>query len=222
MLRMLAFLAGCLVCVSVCAQGASPDVNIPYRSPSYEQWRQRFETEGREVYDQRHAIVAATNARPGTQVADIGAGTGLFTRLFAQKVGDRGRVYAVDIAEAFVVGNVRRARDEGYGNVVGLVNDQSDVKLPAASVDLAFICDAYHHFERPSEMLASIRRALVPTGTLVIVDFERIPGVSSEWLLKHVRAGKAEVRREIEAAGFRFLEEVRLMKENYLLRFARD
>jgi predicted methyltransferase len=71
-------------------------------------------------------------------------------------------------------------------------------------------------------MLASIRRALRPGGTLVMVDFERTPGVSPDWILKHVRAGKEQFRAEIEAAGFRFVEEVKLMRENYFLRFARD
>ena len=71
-------------------------------------------------------------------------------------------------------------------------------------------------------MLASIRAALRPGGALVVVDFERIPGVSPDWILKHVRAGKDEFRAEIEAAGFRFVEEVDLMRENYFLRFARD
>ena len=64
-------------------------------------------------------------------------------------------------------------------------------------------------------------QALVPGGELVIIDFERIPGVSRDWLLEHVRAGKETVREEIEMAGFDFLEEVEVpaFKENYLLRF---
>jgi predicted methyltransferase len=71
-------------------------------------------------------------------------------------------------------------------------------------------------------MLASIRRALRPGGSLVVVDFERIAGVSPDWILKHVRAGKEQFRAEIEAGGFRFIEEVKLMRENYFLRFSRD
>ena len=208
--------------VLVVAQGADPAINAPYLDPPFELWQQRFETEGREVFDRRHDIIAAARARAGLRVADIGAGTGLFTRLFAEQVGEGGRVYAVDIAERFVRGNVGRAREAGYAQVTGVVNSQTDLNLPDASIDLAFICDAYHHFEQPQALLASLRPALARGGMLVVVDFERIPGVTAEWLLRHVRAGKAEVRREIEAAGFRFVEEVKLMKENYFLRFARD
>jgi ubiquinone/menaquinone biosynthesis C-methylase UbiE len=222
MLRFCLFVGVSLLSGSVAAQGASPEINAPYRNPSYEQWRGRLETESREVYVQRRAIVAAARARPGMAVADVGAGTGLFTRLFAAEVGASGRVYAVDIAREFVQGNLRRARAEGHDNVVGIESSQADTKLPAASIDLAFICDAYHHFEQPQAMLASIRRALRPGGSLIVVDFERIPGVSPDWILKHVRAGKEAFRGEIEAAGFRFAEDVPLMRENYLLRFSRD
>ncbi len=211
----------CLLPLGVFAQGASPDVNAPYRNPSYTEWQRRLETEGREVYERRHAIVAATGLRPGQAVADIGAGTGLFTRLFAVQVGSQGRVYAVDIAREFVRGNLRRAREEGYQNVIGIESTQADTRLAESSVDAAFICDAYHHFEQPQAMLASIRRALRPAGALIVVDFERVPGVSPDWILKHVRGGKDEFRGEIEAAGFRFVEEVKLMSENYFLRFIR-
>lgn len=222
MRRFCLFWAAVLAFGLAAGQGAAPEINAPYRNPSYEQWRKSFETESREVYSRRHAIVEAAALRPGMAVADVGAGTGLFTRLFAARVGPAGRVYAVDIAREFVAGNLRRAREQGYDNVIGIVSTQEDTRLPAGAIDLVFVCDAYHHFEQPQAMLASIRTALRPGGTLVVVDFERIPGVSPDWILKHVRAGKDEFRAEIEAAGFRFVEAVDLMRENYFLRFARD
>ena len=67
----------------------------------------------------------------------------------------------------------------------------------------------------------SIVSALKPGGELIVVDFERIEGVSREWLMEHVRAGKEVVRKEIEESGLVFLEEVKLekLKENYFIRF---
>ena len=211
-----------LVPIAAHAQGASPEINEQYRNPDYNRWQRNLETEGREVYERRLAIVDAVAAKPGQAVADVGAGTGLFTRLFAARVGPQGRVYAVDIARAFVDGNLARARAAHLNNVLGVVSTQTDTRLEESSADIAFICDAYHHFEDPKAMLASIRRALRPGGTLVVVDFERIPGTSPDWILKHVRAGKEDFRREIEASGFRFAEEAKLMRENYFLRFTRD
>src|SRR5262245_30939361 len=182
-------------------QGAAPEINEPYRNPDYRRWQRSFETEGREVYEKRLAIVDAAAPKPGQAVADVGAGTGLFTRLFAERVGPQGRVYAVDIARSFVEGNLQRARAARLENVVGIVSTQADTRLEPDSVDLVFISDAYHHFEDPAAMLASIRRALRPGGTLVIIDFERIPGVTPDWIVKHVRGGKEDFRREIETAG---------------------
>src|SRR5881394_1004521 len=141
-------------------QGASPEINEQYRDPDYSRWQRNLETEGREVYEKRLAIVDAVAPRPGQAIADVGAGTGLFTRLFAARVGPQGRVYAVDIAKAFVEGNLQRARAARLQNVVGIVSTQADTRLAESSVDIVFVCDAYHHFEDPPAMLASIRRAL--------------------------------------------------------------
>ena len=152
-------------------------------------------------------------------VADIGAGTGLFTRLFAAKVGDSGKVYAVDIAPAFVDNIVRVSRAQGRRNVEGVINSAKSVSLPPHSIDLAFICDTYHHFEYPRDMLASLHRALKPDGSVVIIDFRKIPGFSSPWVMGHVRAGEPVVVSEIEAAGFRLVEDRDFLTTSYFLRF---
>ena len=201
--------------------GADPAVNAPYQDPEYSQWGEAFERPGREVFDRRREIVAATGVRPGMAVADVGAGTGLFTRLFATAVGAQGKVYAVDISKNFVDNIVRTAREQALNNVEGIVNAQDSTGLPAGSVDLVFVCDTYHHFEQPGAMLASIHRALRPGGTLVVIDFERVAGRSSGWVMNHVRAGKESVIREVEAGGFRLHEDNPLLHDNFFLRFER-
>jgi ubiquinone/menaquinone biosynthesis C-methylase UbiE len=202
-------------------QGAPSGVNAPFRNPDVQRWQSSLESEGREVYAKRNEILAATAAKPGMAVADVGAGTGLFTRLFAQAVKP-GRVYAVDISQAFVDHILQTSRAQGLDNVTGIVSDGADTSLPEASVDLVFISDTYHHFEHPRETLASIRKALRPGGRMVVIDFERIPGVTSKQRIDHVRADKETVIREIEAAGFRFVEERKLMRENYFVTFSRS
>jgi predicted methyltransferase len=100
-----------------------------------------------------------------------------------------------------------------------VVNDPKDVRLPAQSIDLVFISDTYHHFEYPLTTLRSIHAALKPGAEMVVVDFERIPGVSSPWVMQHVRAGKETVIREIESAGFGLVGEEPFMATQYFLRF---
>jgi predicted methyltransferase len=94
-----------------------------------------------------------------------------------------------------------------------------DVALAPESIDLAFVSATYHHFEYPRSMLAPVRRALKPGGALVVIDFPKRPGLSSPWVMGHVRADKAAVIREIEAAGFRLMEERPILRRNYFLRF---
>lgn len=201
--------------------GADPVINRPYQNPDYGSWTSVFERPGREVYDRREAIVAATGIAPGMVVADIGAGTGLFTRLFASRVSPGGRVIAVDIAEEFIHNIIRTAREQGHDNVQGVVNDQHGTGLDPNSIDLAFICDTYHHFEQPRAMLDSIHRALRPAGELIIIDFQRVPGESSSWVMGHVRGGRDSVIREVEQAGFRLTAAPELLNSNYFLKFVR-
>lgn len=202
-----------------------PGINAEYMDGDVSKWVERFEHEGREVYDHRQPIVAQMGLKPGMAVADIGAGTGLYTKMLADAVGPRGAVYAVDIAPGFVEHIRARAAAEGLENVEAVLCTERSVELPAASVDVAFAIDTYHHFEYPQSTLASIRKALRPGGQWIVIDFERIPGVSSEWILNHVRAGRETVIAEIEAAGFKLLSEgneAPFLRQNYFLRFQRQ
>ena len=80
----------------------------------------------------------------------------------------------------------------------------------------------YHHFEQPKPTLASLHRALRPNGVLIIVDYRRVEGQSSAWILEHIRTDQQAVIREVEAEGFRFVEEKGFLRENYFLRFVRQ
>ncbi|HLU40369.1 MAG TPA: class I SAM-dependent methyltransferase [Planctomycetota bacterium] len=202
-----------------------PGINADFLDPDLDvaRYRQRFEGESREIFVHRARIAALAGVREGMHVADVGAGTGLFTFLFAPKVGAHGRVYAVEIAPRFVDHVRAVAAERGADNVVPVLCSERSVDLPEASVDLVFVCDTYHHFEYPQSTLASIRRALRPGGELFVVDFIRIPGRSRPWILDHVRAGQEEVTREIEAAGFVKVrdEDTPFLAENYAMRFVK-
>ncbi len=202
-------------------KSVNPGINNSFENPKVEDYVDRFERDGREPFDQREKILAALKLKPGMSVADVGAGTGLFTRLFAKQVGSEGRVYAVDISDEFIDHVEKTSREAGLPNVVGVLCTADDSKLPPDSIDLAYICDTYHHFEFPHKTMRSIHRALRPGGQVVLIDFRRIEGVSSEWTLGHVRAGQEVFEKEIEAAGFKKLEEEDFLKENYFVRFAK-
>ncbi|MBU0753080.1 MAG: methyltransferase domain-containing protein [Gammaproteobacteria bacterium] len=200
----------------------SPGVNRAYDGADYRRWQGMFETEGREVFDKRHEIVAALGIRPGMAVADVGAGTGAFTALLSQKVGAGGTAIAQDISPEFLRGIEARTRRENLVNVRTVQGGEKDAGLSPASLDLIFLCDTYHHFEYPQAMLASLRAALKPGGRLAVIDYEKIPGRSSAWVMGHVRAGREAAIAEIEAAGFRLLKSHSLLSENFFLEFERQ
>lgn len=215
-----------LLTAACIAQEASvrPGINEKFLDPklNVDEWAQRWETESREIFVQREKILAAVGLRPGMAMADIGAGTGLFTLPFSKAVGESGKVYAVEIAKGFLAHIKARANKASAENVETILCTDRSVELPEASIDLAFICDVYHHFEFPRSSLASIRKALKPGGEIVLIDFKRIPGESTQWVLDHVRAGQEVFESEILAAGFEKTGEVKdMLKENYFVRFRR-
>jgi ubiquinone/menaquinone biosynthesis C-methylase UbiE len=201
-------------------KSVKPGINDAFKDPDVAKFVGTFEGESREIFTARDKVVAACDLKPGMIVADVGAGTGLYTRLFAKTVGPDGQVFAVDIAPKFLEHIRKTAREAGLRNVTPVLCNQDSADLPPNSVDLIFVCDTYHHFEFPERTLASLHRALRPGGRLIVVDFIREPGKSREWVLNHVRAGQDEVEKEITSAGFKKTGEVKdLFKENYFVTF---
>ena len=235
-LLLIVFVFALLVCrtVSTTAQetpptqaelSVKPGINEKFVDPKLDvsEWLGRFEIESREVYAAREEVLRACGIKPGDSVADIGAGTGFYSRLFASKTGESGWVFAVDISPRFLEHIKTQSRKDGVSNLTGVLGSDRSTNLSPDSINVAFICDTYHHFEYPQSTLASIYKAMKPGGTLIVIDFERIPGTSREFILGHVRADKSTFRNEIVKAGFEFVDEVKVadFKENYLLRFRR-
>lgn len=184
------------------------------------QWTERFEHEGRAIYDKRFEILDLMNLKPGMDVADIGAGSGLMSRLIAQRVGPNGTVYAVDIAKNMIDHIAKVAQEEHIPNLKPVLGDPKSPKLAPNSVDVICIIDSYHHFEYPTDMLAEINKALRPDGLLMLVDFKRIDGVSRDYILKMVRAGEGTFTDEFLNAGFELVDKRDdMFPENYLLKF---
>ncbi|MCA9074540.1 MAG: methyltransferase domain-containing protein [Planctomycetaceae bacterium] len=201
-------------------KSVNPGINESFENPEVDTFVERFEREGRDAFDHRHEIVETIGLKPGMVIADVGAGTGLFTRLFCPKVGPEGQVIAVDIAENFVRHVEQTAEKDGCGNVIGVVCTADSVNLPPNSIDRAFICDTYHHFEFPTKTMQSIHAALKPGGQVILIDFHRIEGTSREWIMGHVRAGQEVFTKEICDAGFRQIEvKPDMLDESYFVVF---
>jgi len=219
-LTLLLLLATLISSTTAQEKSVRPGINDPFQNPDVKKFGGIFEGESREVFAKRKEIVAAVGLKPGESVADIGAGTGLFTRLFAAEVGPRGKVYAVDIAEKFLEHIAKTNQQTGIANVRTVLCKPYSAELPVASIDVAFICDTYHHFEFSFRTMASIHTALKPGGRVVLIDFRRVKGQSTDWVMNHVRAGQEVFEQEIAESGFKKVKEVKgALQENYLVVF---
>jgi ubiquinone/menaquinone biosynthesis C-methylase UbiE len=227
---MLAILAVVSTCGPAQAQEhhkghSSAELNKQFQDPDLDvrKFVERFETDSRDIYAQRQKIVETIGLRPGMSVADIGSGTGLFAWLFAEKVGMKGKVYAVEIAPAFIKYINAQATRRGLDKVVQTVRStQESTNLAPDSIDVAFVCATYHHFEHPAKVLDSIRRALRPGGRLVVVDFD-LRKDSCAFVRERARAPKEVYFKEIEAAGFTPVEAnpSPVLKDNFYAVFQR-
>ena len=207
--------------VNAAEENVAPTINRNFKDPELdtERYAQSFSGESREVFTAREQVIAAIGLKPGQTVADIGAGTGIYTRLFAREVGVEGEVLAVDIAADFLAYIDNWAEEEGFDQVTTILGEDQSPNLPENSVDVIFSSDTYHHFEYPITMVSEMHKALRNGGVMIIVDYERTPERA-----QHVRAPKESVIAEVESAGFRFVAEESIsgFSENYFLRFEKN
>lgn len=216
----LAFSAGTMALAQ--DKSVAPGINDNFKNPSVNECIGRLESESREPFIKRNEILAATGVKTGDSVADIGAGTGLFTGLFASKVGPKGQVYAVDIAASFLSHIIEVVEKQGLSNITPVMGSQASVNLPANSIDMAFICDTYHHFEYPQKTLASLHKALKSKGRVIVVEFHKVPGVSNPDRVKHTRESQEELESEMMTGGFHKVAEPKPgLAENYMVVFAK-
>jgi predicted methyltransferase len=188
---------------------------------SAEDWNRLLASPERELSKKRGLVMQLAAVKPGTTIADVGAGTGLFTTMLSDAVGPNGRVYAEEVVGKFSQYIAEAAAHQHRWNVVSVMGTGRSVGLAPDSIDLAFLCDVYHHFEYPEEMLASIRRALHEEGEVFLVEFRREAG-SPSWVFEHVRAGEEQVFREFEEAGFVRLSTDDSLRDSYVARFRRS
>ena len=160
------------------------------------EWLDRREREEEEHPAQ---VLEALDLRPGETVADLGAGSGYFTFRIAPKVGDTGKVLAVEIQEAMLTTLRTRASALKAANVEVVQGTETDPHLPAGGVDLVLLVDVYHELAYPFEVMTKLREALKPGGRVVFVEYRK---EDPEVPIKEVhKMSLKQLEKEMNAVG---------------------
>ena len=178
------------------------------------EWMDRSSRETDEAPDRALTLVGIT---AGMTVADVGAGSGYMTMRLASLVGSTGRVYATDIQPALLAIVRQKAEAAHASEVTTVLGSATDAKLPPHALDVALLVDVYHEFQRPVEMLRSIRGALKTDGRLVLIEYRaEDPAIP---IAPTHRLSVNDARAEIEREGFTLVQVIDALPRQHIIVF---
>jgi arsenite methyltransferase len=171
----------------------------------------------RDAYQKPHEVLTALAIKPGEVIADIGAGSGYFSFRLAHRVGDKGKVYAVDVSPEMILHLNRRIRDLKVMNVTSILAEPDDPLLADDSIDRFFFSDSWHHIEKHEKYLSLMKKMLKRSGEVIMVDFHKkeLP-VGPPMQMKIARE---DLIKQMEGNGFRLVKEHTFLPYQYFLVF---
>jgi precorrin-6B methylase 2 len=171
----------------------------------------------REKEEEPARLMDALKMQPGEAVCDLGAGSGYFTFRMAERVGPKGKVYAVDIQQEMLDLIGQRMKKRDVKNIELVLGTETDPKLPANTLDLIMMVDVYHEFSHPFEMTQAMVKALKPGGRLVFVEYRREdPAVPIKLLHKMT---ERQVLREMEPHPLRHVKTHGVLPRQHIIVF---
>ncbi len=168
--------------------------------------------------DEIKRLAALMEWKPGTIVADIGAGDGIYSFAAVEHVGATGKVYATEIDTKKLDEVKAEVARRKLQNVVVVESKEADTNLPTGCCDAIFLRRVYHHLTKPSEFDANLVRSLKPGGRLAIIDFPARSGLEPVEGVPANRGGhgipQKVVIEELTAAGLQMEKVVNDWPEN--------
>lgn len=171
----------------------------------------------REAQEQPESMLDALHLKQGETVADVGAGAGYHAWRIAKRVGPKGTVYATDIQPEMLELLREAMRQRGIRNVVAVQASEENTGLPEGQLDVALLVDVFHEVTEPQAFLRQLRRALKPTGRLVLVEF-RAEDPEVPIRAEHKMTAE-QVIGELALGGFRLTERHEFLPWQHLLVF---
>ncbi|MEN9813166.1 MAG: hypothetical protein RL479_1852, partial [Verrucomicrobiota bacterium] len=197
---------------------AAGPVHAQLGARSTEEWLKTLDSQNRVARLKVEEAVSRLGLAPGAVVADIGAGSGVFTLPLARAV-PQGRVYAVDIDQGLVDHIARKAEEARAANVRPVLGAFTDPRLPARDLDVAFIFDVLHHIEDRATYLRSLAGYLRPGGRIAVIDFH--PELGPHKNDPKLQVTRDQAREWMAAAGLRPLAEHPLYDDKWYVVYGR-
>ena len=172
-----------------------------------EEWEKTLESPRRAATQKVDEVLSDLSLKPGMIVADIGAGSGFFSRPLAKAVTPGGKVYAVDIQQGLLDYINKRDTDENIRNIQTVLGEFDDPKIPARDVDLAFINDVLHHIEHRAVYLKALGTYIKPTGRIAIIEMNKDDPNTGHKNQPELLVGREEIVQLMSGAGFKLVEE---------------
>jgi arsenite methyltransferase len=209
-----------MLSVSAMASAQQKSMPPPTQDRPLQNRIETMERAQRDEWQKPDEVVKALSLKPGDVVADVGAGSGYFTRRIAKVVAPDGKVFAVDVA-ADILGYLKeRADREGVRNVVTIVSQPADPMLPPNSVDFVFFCDTTHHIDQRVEFYRKLAPAVREHGRMAIIDYPpdspRAPHKPEQLV------PRSQIISEAEQAGFKFVNDFQFLPYHYFLMFEKN
>jgi cyclopropane fatty-acyl-phospholipid synthase-like methyltransferase len=152
-------------------------------------------------------VLSKLDLKPGMIVADIGAGSGLFSRPLAKAVAPAGKVYAVDIQQDLLDHINQRDKEEKIGNIQTVLGEYDDPKLPVRDVDLAFINDVLHHIQHRAVYLKALGFYIKPGGRIAIIEMDKNDPKTPHRNQPELLVAREEILQWMSDAGFKLVKE---------------
>ena len=207
-----------ILLLSACAH---QDHRHRHQPPNVTEYLDRLDRPERDADQKPAEVIQALGLKPGMAVADLGSGSGYFTRRFMTAVAPGGTVYAIDV-EPKALNYIREhlTREQRDHATIRFVHAEADdPRLPAASVDLLFLCNTYHHIVDRTRYFARAAQAIRTGGRLAIIDFYEDHRSGDLGFPKDHLVSQQLVLDELTRAGYRFIRAHTFLPRQYFLEF---
>ena len=157
-------------------------------------------------------VMDAIGVEPGWIIAEVGAGRGRYAVHMAERVGEKGMIYANDIDSEALEYIEQRCERDGIDNIVTILVEVADPHLPEGILDMVYLINTYHHLDEPVELMRKIVPSLKPGGLLVIIEHDPVKAPDFS---EHSTTTQEMILEQTAEAGFELVRiETFLEKDN--------